>query len=81
MRRDFGFVQRGRFAVAEAEERESSAAGHSLRHFLAMQNVICSGWLLKTGGDGHNYKNTKKRWFELKVRPRSAGYKVVTVPL
>jgi hypothetical protein len=31
-----------------------------------MQNIICSGWLLKTGGDGHNYKNTKRRWFELK---------------
>lgn len=33
-----------------------------------MQNVICSGWLLKTGGAGHNYKNTKTRWFELRVR-------------
>lgn len=29
-------------------------------------DTVHRGWLYKAGGEGHNYKNSKKRWFVLK---------------
>lgn len=29
-------------------------------------DIICCGYLIKEGGEGHRYKNEKRRWFVLK---------------